>query len=120
MAAHPGIFVLAGTNGAGKSSVGGAVVKRHRATYFNPDEVTQFILQTNPELSQAEANALAWGRGFQLLKDSIEQGFAYAFETTLGGHSITQTLLLAASRGINISMWYCALATPELHIARVA
>jgi len=34
----PVIFVLAGVNGAGKSSVGGAQLRARGQSYFNPDE----------------------------------------------------------------------------------
>ena len=34
----PCIYVLAGTNGAGKSSIGGAMFRQAGAEYFNPDE----------------------------------------------------------------------------------
>jgi predicted ABC-type ATPase len=120
MPEHPGIYVLAGTNGAGKSSVGGEVFTRNGGAYFNPDEVTQAILRVNPRMSLEQANGAAWQQGFELLKDSIARGFRYAFETTLGGTSITETLIAASQDGIRIYMWYCALATPELHMARVA
>ncbi|HVS22315.1 MAG TPA: AAA family ATPase [Gammaproteobacteria bacterium] len=120
MAAHRGIFVLAGTNGAGKSSIAGKVFTRNAGAYFNPDEVAKAIVRENPGMRIEEANGLAWQRGFRFLRASIEQGSRYAFETTLGGETITATLLDAARREIKIHMWYCALATPELHIARVA
>ena len=36
-AARPCILVLAGVNGAGKSSVGGALLAEHGLAWFNPD-----------------------------------------------------------------------------------
>jgi hypothetical protein len=36
-ASRPFILVLAGVNGAGKSSVGGAILADHGLTWFNPD-----------------------------------------------------------------------------------
>ena len=120
MAAHPGIFVLAGTNGAGKSSIAGEVFTRSDGAYFNADEVAKAVVRENPRMTIEEASGLAWQRGLQLLRESIERGYRYAFETTLGGETITATLLDAAARGIKVYVWYCALAAPELHVARVA
>lgn len=120
MAAHPGIYVLAGANGAGKSSIAGEVFIRHDGAYFNPDEVAKAILGENSSITQEEANGLAWRQGYELLRGSIERGYRYAFETTLGGSTITATLLEAAAREIKVHVWYCALATPDLHVARVA
>ena len=120
MAGHPGIYVLAGTNGAGKSSIAGEVFTRSGGAFFNADEIANAIVREYPGAPIEEANALAWQRGLQLLRGSIAQGYRYAFETTLGGHTITATLLDAAERGIKVYVWYCALATPALHVARVA
>ncbi len=120
MADHPGIFVLAGPNGAGKSSVGGQAFTRNDGSYFNPDTVTRDILRANPGMTLDVANAAAWKKGFDLLDASIRSGTRYAFETTLGGQSITKKLLETCANGIPVYIWYCALATPELHIKRVA
>lgn len=120
MPEHPGIFVLAGPNGAGKSSVGGQVFTKNDGSYFNPDTVTRDILRANPGMTLDVANATAWKKGFDLLDAAIRNGTRYAFETTLGGHSMTAKLLQACAKGIPVYIWYCALVTPELHIARVA
>jgi predicted ABC-type ATPase len=37
----PRIFVLAGVNGAGKSSIGGAMLRALGADYYNPDEAAK-------------------------------------------------------------------------------
>ena len=38
------ITVLAGVNGAGKSSIGGAGLRENGADYFNPDEVARVLM----------------------------------------------------------------------------
>ncbi len=43
----------------------------------------------------------------------------FAFETTLGGNTITRLLDIALSAGIEVRIWYVGLRSPELHIARV-
>lgn len=114
-----GIYVLAGTNGAGKSSVAGA---RHRASgrdYFNPDEAASAIRRDFPGMTAADANATAWQVGERLLETAIADRSRFAFETTLGGSTITSLLDGALDAGIEVRIWYVGLATPELHIARV-
>ena len=37
----PRLYALAGVNGAGKSSVGGAMIRASGADYFNPDEAAR-------------------------------------------------------------------------------
>ena len=113
------IYVLAGTNGAGKSSVTGAAIREKGANYFNPDEATRRIRSTNPQISERDANIAAWQEGTRLLEEAIARRLVFAFETTLGGDTITSLLRRALAEGIAVRMWYVALVTPELHIARV-
>jgi predicted ABC-type ATPase len=111
--------VLAGTNGAGKSSIAGAMLLRQRVEYFNPDEAARRILAANPGTSQTQANSAAWHEGRRLLERAIAERLDFAFETTLGGRTITALLERAASRGFEVRVWYVGLNGPELHIARV-
>ncbi len=115
----PCIYVLAGTNGAGKSSIGGAVIRNMGADYFNPDEATRRIHSASPHLSEREASSAAWHQGKRLLERAIANRLTFAFETTLGGETITALLRQALAKGIEVRVWYVGLATPELHLARV-
>jgi predicted ABC-type ATPase len=115
----PCIFVLAGTNGAGKSSVAGAFLRSKGGTYLNPDETTRRISSDNPGMSLDQANSLGWQQGKRLLERAIEQRLDFAFETTLGGRTITNLLEQASASDIELRMWYVGLRDPEMHIARV-
>jgi predicted ABC-type ATPase len=111
------ILVLAGTNGAGKSSVAGEALTQAGGTYFNPDHAAQRYVAVG--LSLEEANARAWHQGRRLLERVIREHLDFALETTLGGRTITGLLLDAAERGMRVRVWYVGLASPELHIRRV-
>ncbi|MGH6647190.1 zeta toxin family protein [Aquabacterium sp.] len=115
----PRIFVLAGTNGAGKSSIGGANIRRRGGHYFNPDEAAAAIRRAQPHLSATQANSAAWHEGKRLLQQAITQGLDYNFETTLGGRSFTRLLEEAAQQGFEVRIWYVGLLTADHHIARV-
>jgi predicted ABC-type ATPase len=114
------ISVLAGTNGAGKSSIAGQMVRREGGRYFNPDEAARRILVVSPALTLAEANGLAWREGVERLRAAIQRGDDYTFETTLGGNTIVELLEQAAESGREVWVWYAGLSSPELHIRRVA
>jgi predicted ABC-type ATPase len=117
----PSIYVLAGVNGAGKSSIGGAALRDSGvADYYNPDEAARELRNTRPEVPLAEANAAAWQKGRALLEHAIQKRLNFAFETTLGGNTIPRLLGEAAKTGINILVWYVGLESPEMHIERVA
>jgi predicted ABC-type ATPase len=115
----PCIYVLAGANGAGKTSIGGAILLQKGVEYFNPDEAARLILSANRGITQTEANSAAWYEGQRLLERAIAERCSFAFETTLGGHTITALLERALSEGIEVRVWYVGLSSPELHIARV-
>jgi len=117
--AVPCIYVLAGTNGAGKSSIAGAAFRAGGADYFNPDEAAGRIRTANPGLGVHQANAAAWREGKRLLERAIAVRLQFATETTLGGTTIAGLLEDALAAGIEVRIWYVGLASPELHIARV-
>jgi predicted ABC-type ATPase len=116
---RPAIRVLAGTNGGGKSSVGGEAFRAAGTDYFNPDEATRSILAANPGIALDDANSLAWSEGKRLLERAVRERRSLAFETTLGGNTIPRLLEQAADTGLVVRMWFVALESPELHLARV-
>jgi len=115
---RPFIFVLAGVNGAGKSSVGGAMLADQGLTWFNPDTYARELCR-QLELPLEEANGRAWAHGKAALEAAITDQTNHAFETTLGGATMTR-LLVEASKSHTVVMIFCGLASPELHIERVA
>lgn len=115
----PLIYVIAGVNGAGKSSIQGATILKANGHYYNPDEAAARLRAADPELTQIEANSLAWHNGVELLKRAIKERLDFSFESTLGANTIPRLLLEAANEGLHVRVWYVGLSSPELHIARV-
>ncbi len=114
------ITVIAGVNGAGKSSVVGSWLRDRGGEYYNPDEAAQRLRGQDSALSLDEANASAWKIGFDQLSEAIDADHPYTLETTLGGSSITNKLHEAIEKGRQVSVYYCGLTSVDLHIARVA
>lgn len=114
---RPFIFVLAGVNGAGKSSVGGGMLLEHGLTWFNPDSYARELV-TRMGMDVEPANAQAWQYGRNQLTSAIKQGRNFAFETTLGANTIPNLLIEAAATH-DVIVIFCGLATPELHLERV-
>lgn len=112
--------MLAGTNGAGKSSIGGAMLRESGGDYFNPDEVAAALRARSPKLAQTEANALAWQLGVRQLERAIRDRLDYFMETTLGGSTIFERLEQALEADCEVRVWYVGLSDVALHIARVA
>jgi predicted ABC-type ATPase len=115
----PTIAVLAGTNGAGKSSIGGARLEAGGVPFYNPDIETLTLRAANPAMTLDAANAAAWRIGKERLEAAVAERQSFNFETTLGGTTITHLLARAHDSGLRLRIWYCGLRDAELHIARV-
>ncbi|MCD0246332.1 AAA family ATPase [Xanthomonas melonis] len=111
------ILVLAGVNGAGKSSLLGSLLREDGATWFNPDAFTRALVEQGWILD--DANAQAWQEGVRRLRQAMADGSDYAFETTLGANTIPRLLREACAQH-TVAIWFCGLSTVELHIERVA
>jgi predicted ABC-type ATPase len=114
---RPVIYVLAGVNGAGKSSIGGAVLRAVGLEWFNPDAFAREALE-QLGCDQATANAHAWTEGQRRLKRALAQRTSFAFETTLGGRTVPARLK-EASATHDVLMWFVGLDTVDRHLARV-
>ena len=114
---RPVLYVLAGVNGAGKSSIGGYLLERDGLTWFNPDKFAR-ELKAATGCDQETANSHAWQESMRRLDEAIAKGLNHAFETTLGGKTVTAKIL-EATKTHDVLIWFCGLSSPELHIARV-
>jgi predicted ABC-type ATPase len=115
---RPVLLVLAGVNGAGKSSIGGNIMLRRAGlAWFNLDTYTPILVQG--DWSADEANGRAWQHGAGLIDQAVAAGTSHAFETMLEGSTIARKIA-AAARTHDVLVWFCGLSSPEQHIARVA
>jgi predicted ABC-type ATPase len=114
---RPVLYMLAGVNGAGKSSIGGHLLECEGLTWFNPDTFARELKATTG-CDQETANAQAWQEGMRRLDEALAKGLNYAFETTLGGKTVAAKIL-QATKTHDVLIWFCGLSSPELHIARV-
>lgn len=114
---RPRLLVLAGVNGAGKSSIGGGMLTRAGGVWYNPDDFARALLAWH-EYTQTQANIEAWHEGMRRLDDALACGHDHAFETTLGGNTVPAKLVEAA-RTHDVMLWFCGLDSPERHLARI-
>ncbi len=69
---------------------------------------------------KAGRECLCLAGGKRRLEAAIATGSAFTFETTLGGETITQLLIEAATLGAVVRIWFAGLESVELHLQRVA
>ncbi len=115
-ARRPALLVLAGVNGAGKSSVAGAWWRAQGHDFYDPDEAGKILRASGVDPS--EVNAIAWEEGRRQLEDAIVARSPHAFETTLGGNTIPSLIRRACSTH-EVTIWFVGLQSPDLHVERV-
>ena len=114
---RPALLVLAGVNGAGKSSIGGHLLEQRGLLWFNPDTFARELVAASG-CDQTTAAIHAWNESLRRLDEAVADGHNHAFETTLGGRTVAGRIA-AATRTHDVLMWFCGLASPDLHVARV-
>jgi predicted ABC-type ATPase len=114
---RPVLYVLAGVNGAGKSSIGGFLLTQAGLSWFNPDTFArELIAATGCDVDSA--NAHAWHESVRRLDEAVAKRQTHAFETTLGGRTVAAKIQAAAATH-DVIIWFCGLDSPERHLDRV-
>jgi predicted ABC-type ATPase len=114
---RPRILVLAGVNGAGKSSVGGGMLEAYGLTWFNPDAFSRELMARSG-LRKEDADGAAWAYGKAKLEEAMANRSNFAFETTLGANTIPR-LLGEAAETHDVIVIFRGLASVQMHIDRV-
>ena len=114
----PEIFIIAGCNGAGKTTAAYNLLPGVFKTveFVNADEIAKGLSPLN-----AEAVAFQAGRiMIERIESLIESQKSFSFETTLSGLSFQQIIKHAKQKGFGITFFFIFLDSIELAKSRVA
>ena len=108
-AERPHVVMIAGPNGAGKSTVAPGLLAGALGVveFVNADLIARGLSGFDPDRAAFEAGRVMLGRIEYLSKQRVD----FAFETTLGGSTITALLEKAIAWEIAVRIWYVGLAT---------
>ena len=114
----PKLYIIAGCNGAGKTTASYAVLPEMLGCkeFVNADEIAKGLSPFNPESVAIEAGRLM----LQRMDDLLSEGSDFAFETTLSTRSYVKFIERAQAKGYFVPLLYFWLPTPEQAIERVA
>lgn len=114
----PSFYIIAGQNGAGKTTFIKRFAPRHLALldFLNADELARGLSPLAPERAQIEAGRLMLER----VRKFIAEGRSFAMETTLSGRTYRLLLKQAKEAGYATHLDFLVLPSVEDSIQRVA
>lgn len=111
------MFVFAGNNGSGKSTIRNLIVDRLGVSVnIDPDALARKINNGHPEKSKVSAGKEA----IRIARECIRNKWDFTVETTLAGGNVIRQMKDAKEQGFEIIMFYVGLGDVRLNIERVA
>lgn len=113
----PIMYIFAGNNGSGKSTIRNLIVDRLGISVnIDPDALARSIDSIHPESRKVSAGKEA----IKLARDCIRNGRDFSVETTLAGGNAIRLMRNAKTNGFEVTMFYIGLGDYHLNIERVA
>ena len=114
----PRLFIIAGCNGAGKTTASYTMMPEmlEISELVNADEIAKGLSPFNPDSVAIQAGKIMLMR----VRELIINGADFAFETTLATKSYYNLIKEAQDRGYFVTLLYLWLPSPEQAIKRVA
>ncbi|MDY0222202.1 MAG: zeta toxin family protein [Desulfobacterium sp.] len=109
------LWVLAGGNGAGKTTFYNLHLAKYGIKFVNADLISIDINPENPKGSSYQAATVA----AKIREDLIEQGISFCFETVFSHESKIDFVAQAKANGYKIILVYIHLIDSNLNEARV-
>jgi len=111
------LYIIAGPNGAGKTTASYTVLPEilNCKEFVNADEIARGISPFNPEKVSIQAGRLMLNR----IKELINKGETFAFETTLSSKYFVEFIKKAKEKDYEIVLLFLMLNSVNLAIERV-
>ena len=110
------LFILAGANGSGKSTISKVLLPTEHIVYVNPDDIAKELNPSDPTAARIDAGKETLRR----IDSLLERGDSFAIESTLSGNMYVKVLERARSFGYETTIAYVFVDSPEVCIARIA
>jgi predicted ABC-type ATPase len=113
----PTIYLIAGCNGAGKTTFARELLPKEVKClrFFNADEIARGLSPLKPSAGAVQAARLL----LQQIEESLRRRETFALESTLSGKTYLHLFRRARRLGYEIELHYLWLSSPAQAIARV-
>lgn len=109
------IKIIAGPNGSGKTTFAESFISKKGIPFLNPDIIASGLGTLNSDKASFQAGRIL----LKEIKDKIQRGESFAFETTLSGLTYAGLLREAQVKSYKISIYYLFLNKVSLNIERI-
>ena len=113
---HKQIYILAGANGTGKSTISRELLPAEGVVYINPDDIAR---ELNPTAID-RVKILAGKETLIRITRFLDERRSFAIESTLSGNVYVGIIKKAKLLGYKINIIYAYVDSPEVCIARIA
>ena len=110
------LYILAGANGSGKSTISKVLLPAEHLVYVNPDDIAKELNPDNPTAARIDAGRETLRR----IDELLAKGESFAIESTLSGNTYVNVLERAKSLGYETTIAYVFVDSAEVCIARIA
>ena len=110
------LWLLAGGNGAGKSTFYRTQLESRNLPFVNADNIAKEIFPDAPELHSYQAAAIAEN----LRNDLLEEGISFCYETVFSHPSKIDFLAKAKAMGYETTLVFIHLSSAALNKARIS
>lgn len=109
------LYILAGANGSGKSTIAKVLLPSEGIVYVNPDDIARELNPADPPSAKIEAGKETLRRIDALL----EGGDSFAVESTLSGVAYVGMIEKAKKLGYEVIIAYVFVDSPEMCLERI-
>ena len=109
------IYILAGANGSGKSTISKVFLPEESIVYVNPDDIAKEFNPYDPTASRIAAGRETLRR----IDELLSRGDSFAIESTLSGTHYVNVLNHAKSLGYETTIVYVYVDSAEMCVKRI-
>jgi len=111
------LIILAGANGAGKTTFAQEFLKEHEIKFLNADEIA---LKASKDKINIAKNRITSGKIFiRELRDLLKNKKSVAIESTLSGSYLVKTIKKVRKSGYRVSIIYVFIDSPIVAFERI-